>query len=189
MNRLSQLTFLASALVASWLGMQAIHELGHVLAAWATGGTVQQVVFHPLTISRTDVAPKPSPLVVAWAGPLVGAGLPLALAAAAKGMSLSGQRYFDIFAGFCLIANGAYIGIGAIDGIGDAGELLRHGSHVGGLVAFGGIAILSGLWIWHRTSGEFGFGASPRNISARQACFSLTIAVAVTAAAAIFGHR
>ena len=64
-------------LVASWIGMQAVHELGHVLAASATGGTVQRVVLHPLTISRTDVSPNPSPLAVAWAGPLVGVILPL----------------------------------------------------------------------------------------------------------------
>ena len=57
---------MASTLLGSWLGMQAVHELGHVFGAWLTGGRVQQVVLHPLTISRTDLAENPSPLVVVW---------------------------------------------------------------------------------------------------------------------------
>ena len=51
--------------------MEAVHELGHVLAAWATGGLVTDVVLHPLTISRTDVRPNPRPLAVAWGGAVV----------------------------------------------------------------------------------------------------------------------
>ena len=37
-----------SMLVASWLAMQVVHEFGHVLAAWATGGEVTRVVLQPL---------------------------------------------------------------------------------------------------------------------------------------------
>ena len=130
----------------SWLVMQATHELGHIVAAWLTCGTVERVILEPLAISRTDVSPNPSPLVVAWAGPIVGVALPLFLALAIRGR-VAGQRsaasahqttprfrwdvvpaYADFFAGFCLIANGAYIGIGSFDRIGDAGDLLRHGS-------------------------------------------------------------
>ncbi len=57
--------------------MMAVHEFGHVLGAWYTGGTVRKVVLHPLTISRTDLVHNPDPLVVAWAGPLLGELLPL----------------------------------------------------------------------------------------------------------------
>jgi len=58
-------TILLAALIPlCWLAMQIIHEAGHVLAAWVTGGTVTAVVLHPLAISRTDVAPNPSPLTV-----------------------------------------------------------------------------------------------------------------------------
>jgi hypothetical protein len=62
-------------LIASWLGMQLVHELGHVMAAYATGGSVERVVLHPLELSRTDLARNPRPLAVASAGPLGGAGL------------------------------------------------------------------------------------------------------------------
>src|SRR5262249_34871163 len=78
-KRLPQLTLIVSTLVASWLGMQAVHELGHVLGAWLTGGRVARVVLHPLTISRTDLGHNPSPLAVVWAGPVFGALAPVLL--------------------------------------------------------------------------------------------------------------
>ena len=56
MNRLHQLVLIGSTLLGSWLGMQAVHESGHVIGAWMTGGRVERVVLHPLTISRTDLA-------------------------------------------------------------------------------------------------------------------------------------
>lgn len=33
--------FIGSLLIAAWLWMQIVHELGHVVAAWLTGGTVK----------------------------------------------------------------------------------------------------------------------------------------------------
>ncbi len=69
MRRVHQLVLIASTLALSWFGMMAVHESGHVLAAWATGGTVAKVVLHPLTISRTDLADNPQPLPVVWGGP------------------------------------------------------------------------------------------------------------------------
>ncbi len=65
--------------LGSWLGMQAVHELGHLLAAWLTGGRIAKVVLFPLSISRTDLAHNPHPLVVVWSGPLLGVALPLIL--------------------------------------------------------------------------------------------------------------
>jgi hypothetical protein len=156
---------------ACWMLMQAVHELGHVLGAWATGGTVVRVVLHPLEISRTDVSPNPAPLVVAWAGPIIGVLIPAAIAGVYT-LALdhrSGQRIVGtsptarsygagrswlramamFFAGFCLIANGAYIGVGSWEGVGDAGEMLRHGSPRWVLVAFGLVSVVGGLWVWH----------------------------------------
>ena len=130
--------------------MQAVHELGHVLAAWLTGGTVQRVVLHPFTISRTDVSPNPRPLVVVWAGPIVGIGLPVVAAICSRAHFPPGRRVLEFFAGFCLIANGAYIGVGSLDAIGDAGDMLRHGSPRWLLATFGILSATWGLWIWHR---------------------------------------
>ena len=78
-SRLPQFILILSTVLGSWLGMQLVHEFGHVLGAWLTGGRVARVVFHPLTISRTDLAHNPNPLAVVWAGPLFGVTAPLCL--------------------------------------------------------------------------------------------------------------
>jgi hypothetical protein len=137
-------------LAGSWFATQAVHECGHVLGAWLTGGTVQRVLLHPLELSRTDVSPKPRPLVVAWSGPLIGVALPLLAVALFRVAKWPGRRVVEFFAGFCLIANGAYIGAGSFAGIGDAGDMLRHGSPQWLLIVFGLVASVAGLWIWHK---------------------------------------
>src|SRR5688572_29401782 len=124
MARLHQPVLIASALLASWLGMQAVHELGHVLGAWATGGRVERVVLHPLTISRTDLVENPRPLAVTWAGPVFGVLAPLVPWGITAGHRMPGAFVLRFFAGFCLLANGLYIGVGSLDGIGDCGDLL-----------------------------------------------------------------
>ena len=50
MNRIHQVVLIVSTITASWLGMQAVHELGHILAALATGGSIANVELHPLSI-------------------------------------------------------------------------------------------------------------------------------------------
>jgi hypothetical protein len=133
----------------SWLGMMLVHELGHVVGAWMTGGRVERVVWHPLALSRTDVSPNPTPLVVASAVPAMGIMLPLLASLALRRTQL--RPYAAFFAGFCLIANGVYLGVGWIDRVGDAGELLRLGAPRWSLIAFGVLATAAGLGIWHRT--------------------------------------
>src|SRR5262249_19227175 len=76
-HRLPQVLLIATTLANAWLLMQAVHEFGHVLGGWMTGGHIRQVVLHPLTISRTDLDVNPVPLLVCWAGPVLGAVLPL----------------------------------------------------------------------------------------------------------------
>jgi hypothetical protein len=155
---------IGSTLLASWLGMQAVHEAGHVLGGKITGGRVERVCLHPLTISHTELAENPLPLVVVWAGPLFGVLAPVVgwgIAAAAR---LSGAFLLRFFAGFCLIANGAYIAGGSIAGIGDAGDMLRHGSPDWLLWLFGIIAVPTGLALWHDQGPHFGLGPRPKPI-------------------------
>ena len=80
----------------SWLAMQAVHELGHVLGAITTGGHVTKVVLHPCTISRTDVHPNPHPLFVVWAGPLVGSVLPVLAFLLARALRSPGVFLFRL---------------------------------------------------------------------------------------------
>jgi hypothetical protein len=181
--------FVCSLLASAWLSMQLVHEFGHVLAAWATGGTVQRVIFHPLAISRTDVSPNPSPLVVAWAGPIVGSLLPALAAGICRGFRLRVRLYAEFFAGFCLVANGLYIGVGSFEGVGDAGDLLRLGAQQETLLLFGAIAFALGVWMWHRASGDFGFGRNPRVSGRIEATVAAATAVILTIIAAVFGSR
>lgn len=164
-----------SLVAASWLGMMAIHEAGHVLAATATGGTVVKVVLHPLTISRTDVSPNPQPLVVAWAGPVFGALAPLAVWLVALRWAYSYLLRF--FAGFCLIANGAYLAVGVFDRVGDAGDIQRGGSPMWTLWVFGAVCVPVGFWLWHGQGRFFGFGGG---VDRRVAwgCFLVAVALA-----------
>jgi hypothetical protein len=145
--------------------MQAVHETGHVIGALVSGGTIERVVLHPLTISRTGLSRNPHPLGVAWAGPLCGMIIPIFIWAIADYSALPGASCLRFFAGFCLIANGAYLAIGSIDQIGDAGELVRLGAPKWLLWSVGGVAMTAGLWLWHGQGKHFGLGREARPIS------------------------
>jgi hypothetical protein len=186
-QRLHQGILIVSAVPGSWLGMQAVHESGHALGASLTGGRVAKVVLHPLTISRTDLAHNPRPLPVVWAGPVVGALLPLALWGVAAGVRLPGAFVLRFFAGFCLIANGAYVAGGSFGRVGDCGEMLRHGSAVWQLWLFGAVTVPAGLWLWHRLGPHFGLGTARRRVSAGVACASLVVCLGLLALAFAVG--
>jgi hypothetical protein len=156
---------IATTLLASWLGMQAVHELGHVLAAWLTGGEVARVVLHPFTLSRTDLSHNPNPLPVVWLGPVVGVIAPLLLWGITWLIKLPGAFVLRFFAGFCLIANGVYIGIGSLAGVGDCGDLLRHGAAIRQLWLFGAATVPLGLWLWNGQGRHFGLGTQAESIS------------------------
>jgi len=152
MQRPIRIFLVVLLLIVYWPAMMAIHELGHVLGAILTGGIVERVVLHPWAISRTDLSHNPHPLFVAWAGPITGTILPLFLLGVWKALRLPGEFFLKLFAGFCLIANGAYVGFGAFGRIGDAGVLLRHGADDWMLWTFGVSAFAGGLLLWHRLS-------------------------------------
>ena len=159
-TRFHQVLLILSTLLGSWLGMQAVHESGHVLGATLSGGRVARIVLHPLTVSRTEFSANPRPLLVAWTGPVAGVVLPLLLWGTAARLRLAAAFALRFFAGFCLIANGAYLAIGSFDRVGDAGDLLRHGSPAWTLWLFGLLAVPAGLGLWHRQGRHFGLGAS-----------------------------
>ena len=165
MNRLHQTILILSTVLGSWLGMQAIHECGHGLGAWLTGGRVARMVLHPLTISRTDLADNPNPLAVVWAGPVFGVAAPLLLWAVAAAARLPGAFVLRFFAGFCLLANGLYIGVGSFDHVGDCSVMLRHGSPMWQLWLFGLLTAPAGLSLWHRQGRHFGLGSVNGEVS------------------------
>jgi hypothetical protein len=181
MHRLHQVVLIGSLLAGSWLLMQAVHELGHVVGAWLTGGKVARVVLHPLTISRTDLADNPRPLLVVWAGPVLGCLLPLAAWGLTVLLRCPWAYLPRFFAGFCLVTNGGYIAGGALDGFGDAGVMLRHGSPLAWLLAFGAVTMPAGFWLWHRQGPYFGLGPAKGKVSApaAYACLAALVVLIV----------
>lgn len=154
-RRVWQALLIGALLPLCWLGMQAVHELGHVAALWATGGSVSRIVLHPLTISRTDPGDNPHPLPVVWAGPLFGVLLPLAALGVSQVLHLSGTHLLRFFAGFCLIANGCYLGVAPLDAVGDAHTLLVLGAPVWQPALFGLVTVPAGLYLWHGQGKHF----------------------------------
>ncbi len=189
MKRMNQVILIASFLPFCWLAFMTIHELGHVVAGVTTGGTVTKVVIHPLSISRTDIFPNPNPLVTAWAGPAVGALLPLAFWSAFWALKIPGDYLARFFAGFCLIANGAYLGLGSLGRVGDAGDLLNYGAPVWELWLFGIVTVPLGLLAWNGLGPKFGLGSSNGKVDAWGAYLSLALFVALFLATSIMSPR
>ena len=189
MKRLDQIVLIGTFLGFSWLAMQAVHELGHVLGARFTGGEVAKVVLHPCTISRTDLGHNPNPLAVVWAGPLVGAILPLLAFVIAKVCRSPGVYLFRFFAGFCLIANGVYIAIGCFEDMADAAVMLRHGSPGWTLILFGLLTAPLGLYLWHRQGPYFGLGEAKGEVSRSATLVSTLVFLAVVGAELIVNSR
>jgi hypothetical protein len=166
MKRIHQILLIGSFIGFSWLAMQAVHELGHVLGAVTTGGTVTKVVLHPCTFSRTDVHPNPHALFEVWAGPIAGALLPLLAYLLAQALRSPGTFLFRFFAGFCLVSNGVYIGAAWLAGGGaDAGDLLRLGATHWQLVLFGLLTVPLGFFLWHGLGPKFGLGSANGYVS------------------------
>lgn len=160
-----RIAWLAVCAYPAWLAMLGVHESGHVLHAWLSGGTVERVELPLLGFSRTDVFRNPRPHFVAWGGPLWGAATPLLLAVgcsaamrrSARGAANDANNYAWnrlrsaawTFCGFCLVANGAYLSAGAFGRVGDAGDLLRHGTPFWALTVIGAAMLAAGLTVWH----------------------------------------
>jgi len=136
--------------VVSWYGMMAVHEAGHCIGALVTGAAVHAVELPLVGFSRTEFSGGSSPLLVVWAGPVLGAILPLLLLALVGRAGRRAKHALLFFVGFCLLANGAYIGLGAFSGAGDCRQMLQYGSPMALLLAFGIASSAAGLCAWHR---------------------------------------
>ncbi len=186
MIRTYQILLIFSVLGFSWLGMQAVHEVGHILGAILTGGTVTRVVLHPLALSRTEVSPNPGLLFVVWAGPVFGSLLPVLCWFIARAVKCPGLYLFRFFAGFCLIANGVYIGMGSFNGVADAGDMLRHGSSQWQLILFALLTVPPGFYLWNGLGPKFGLGKAKSSVSRPAALISLTLFILIIATELVF---
>jgi hypothetical protein len=130
---------------------------------------VQYVVLHPLAISYTHPGENPHPLVVAWGGAIWGCALPLAMLAIVRVVARPFAYLATFFAGFCLIANGAYLGADALLRGGDGRELVGAGSPPWLLVMVGLAAVAGGLWLWNGLGPHFGLGPAHGRVDRRVA--------------------
>lgn len=179
--RFFQIFLIVSFVTLSWLGFLIVHEFGHVIAAWLSGGSVSRVVLHPLEVSWTALERNPHPELVAWGGPVFGSVLPFGFFAAARGFRMPGLYLTRFFAGFCLAANGLYLMVDAYVRGGDGGALLQHGALAWQLVGFGALATPVGFWLWHGLGAHFGLagmhGHVDRGAAITSACLLMVVVV------------
>jgi hypothetical protein len=189
-GRIPQLVLIGTFIPFCWLAMQVVHELGHVLLAWATKGEVTKVALHPLIVSRTDLAQNPHPLAVVWGGPVLGSLLPYGAFVAASLSRIPGVYLFRFFAGFCLVANGVYIGTGWLIANGaDPEVMIEHGSPTWLLVVFGLLTFPAGLYLWHRQGHHFGLGEANGHVSKSAAAISAALLIVLVAFELIRNQR
>lgn len=162
---IARVALLVALAATGWLLMQALHEAGHVLHARTSGAAVERVDLHPLRLSRTVLGANPHPRFVAWGGAVWGCLLPLALLLAARARGAEATALARALAGGCLLANGVYLGAGAWNLAGDAGDLLLAGEAPAALVAFGVVACAVGLALWHGIGRALESAARPRVIA------------------------
>ena len=141
-----------AAIYVSFLAMEAVHEFGHALNAWSSGGRVVDVRFPLLGTSQTVVDPNPYPRFVAEGGPQWGIVIPLLACGLAHLTRRRVPEPLKFFAGFCLIVNGIYMGVGPAWRNTDASDLIRMNVPLGAIFAYGIGATACGLAIWHRLS-------------------------------------
>jgi len=188
-DRRDQILLIFSFVAFSWLAMQAVHEFGHVLGAWASDGKVRQVVLYPTLISRTDLADNPHPLMVALAGPLLGMLLPVCFWFLARLGHMPGAFLLRFFAGFCLVANGMYLGIGCLEQLGDAADLMAGGVSGWLLLAGGAMTAAAGFYLWHDQGTWFGMGSAQGKVDRKAAILSLVLLLGILAAEFLGGNR
>jgi len=170
-NRFFQALLIAATTVASWLLMMAFHECGHVLNGWLSGATLLHVDLPPWGFSRTDFSENPHPLFTAWGGVVTGCLLPLTIFLCVRAALPRYTYLARWFAGFCLIANGAYL-IGGIlhEGRADDGGVILQNGGAPWQLAFVSIpAVALGLYLWNGLGPNFGLGAGNGNVDHRAA--------------------
>ena len=118
-----------------------------------------------------------------------GSAIPLVIAALVSLARIRWAYLVWFVAGFCLIANGAYIGVGAFDPVGDAEELVALGVSRWVLLGFGVVAFGAGLWIWHRGGERLGFGRDRKAVVASHARGVFVVCVLVTLVGMQLGNR
>jgi hypothetical protein len=146
-------------------------------------------VLHPLALSRTDVNPNPHPLLVVWAGPVLGSVVPLGAWAVAKLLRWPHVFVWRFFAGFCLVSNGVYLVGGSFARGADPGDLMRLGMSEAVLISLGLVGAVSGFWLWHRQGQHFGLGNSGGEVQTGAVIASVILLAVIVTGELICGSK
>ncbi|MDX1926075.1 MAG: hypothetical protein SFV81_06135 [Pirellulaceae bacterium] len=131
----------------TWLSSMFLHEIGHILSGWLSGGEFRYIDVYPFHFSTTILQPNPYPALVTWSGLLLGWSLPLLtiplwkIEWAALGPSVQG------WSAYCWLAFGAYLALAAGESLSDTGQLLTEGWPLAVLVAVGAAVAICGYFI------------------------------------------
>ncbi|MDG2389928.1 MAG: hypothetical protein P8M30_11465 [Planctomycetaceae bacterium] len=93
------------------------------------------------------------------------------------------------FAGYCLIANGAYIGAGSFEKIEDCREMLIHETPIWVLWLFGISACSLAFYFWNGLGPKFGCGKKPELVSWKLAISGTGFSAMFITCSFLFGNR
>ncbi|QDU88347.1 hypothetical protein Pla175_17220 [Pirellulimonas nuda] len=127
-----------------WLAMMFVHELGHVVAGWLTGGRIAHVELRPGRLSHTLVLPNPWPTAVVWSGIIVGWLTPQIALALRPICWMRIGLVAEFWAGFCLLAGGVYLAVGGGTPLTDTEQLVALGWPLPMLIAIGAAVAVIG---------------------------------------------
>jgi hypothetical protein len=123
-KRMGQSATLLIWLLWAWVVMTLCHELGHVVAGTVGGATLTQLELRPWRLPHSLFAGDQNPLITLWAGPVLGCGIPLLVAAIAR------RPACWFVAWFCVVANASYLLLGYFSGDAelDSTKMIRAGT-------------------------------------------------------------
>lgn len=111
-------------LAISWVVMTQVHEWGHVIGGYLSGGQLIALDVWPWHLPLSIFEPDPQPLITLWSGLLLGIAVPFMVALVFR----MPEVWF--VSHFCWLANGSYISLAWISGDRylDTTKLLEHGA-------------------------------------------------------------
>jgi hypothetical protein len=127
--------------------------------------------------------------VVVWGGAVLGSLVPVAVWVLVKAFRLRFVYLFQFFAGFCLIANVCYLGVGSFFAVGDAGDLVRYGCPRWLMLLFGLVCVPNGLFVWNGLGPHFGLRKAGGKVYHKAALLTLALVLIVLIAEVLVDSR
>jgi hypothetical protein len=93
------------------------------------------------------------------------------------------------FTGFCLVANGCYLGVGSFFDVGDAGDLARYGCPRWLMLLFGFVCVPTGFVLWNGLGKCFGLGDAQGKVDHKAALVTLALVLIVVIAEVLADSR